>query len=242
MARSSTVLVVQHVDWEGPHRISDALQRAGLSIDLRRPLSGDELPAADELAAAVFMGGPMNVDQIDQFPELQIEREWLIAALSIDLPLLGVCLGAQLIARAAGATVRPGLRPEIGWARVDVTDPNDPVIGGLAPAAQVLHWHGDIFDLPNGARPLATSEQTALQAFRLRSAWGVLFHAEADRELIDHWLDQPSMRSEAEQMLGSDAVEQLRTDAKRNEKVLIEASNAGFERFAALAAERAAAT
>ena len=73
-------------------------------------------------------------------------------AVEREMPLLGICLGAQLLARALGAEVRPGEGPELGFAQVEVRDPDDPVLGGLAPGAEVLHWHGDVFDLPDGAR------------------------------------------------------------------------------------------
>src|SRR5262249_62055310 len=114
-----------------------------------------------------------------------------------DKPVLGVCLGAQLIAAALGAEVRPGPAPEIGFATVRIRDPGDPVVGGLAPDAAVLHWHGDVFDLPEGAEVLAWSAQTQNQAFRIGNAWGLLFHPEADAALVESWLAVPEMAAEA---------------------------------------------
>lgn len=230
------VLVVQHVPWEGPHRIGRALVQEGLRVDLRRPLDGEVLPAQDEVAGAVFMGGPMNVDETDRFPGLVVEREWLTAAIGGDMPVLGVCLGSQLIARALGAKVFPGERPEIGWAPVQVDDSVDPLIGALAPSANVLHWHGDVFDLPDGARPLARSAQTEVQAFRVRNAWGLLFHPEADAELAGAWLAEPSMAAEARDAIGPDAERRILDAAALYGPELTARTQRGFAEFARLVA------
>src|SRR6478672_10239380 len=150
-----TLLAIQHVPWEGPHRILDAC--GALRVHTVKPLAGQPLPSHDEVAGAVVMGGPMNVDEVGRFPGLAAEREWLGEAAGRGMPLLGICLGAQLLARALGAEVRAGEGPEVGFAPVEVSDPEDPLLGALAPSTEVLHWHGDVFDLPDGARPLASS-------------------------------------------------------------------------------------
>lgn len=233
---TGSVLVVTHVPWEGPHRIADALVRAGLNIDHRRPLEGDRLPPVAEVSGAVFMGGPMNVDQVDRHPGLLAEREWLEQALAAGVPTLGICLGAQLLARAAGASVSPGNCPEIGWAPVEVLEGEDPLARFLAPASQVLHWHGDVFELPQGATHLASSERTEVQGFRIANSWGFLFHAEADVELVDLWLAEPSMRDEAERALGATACDDIRGDAARLDAELRLRSEPMFAAFAELIA------
>ena len=177
---------------------------AGLEVHTVKPLAGQPLPAHDEVAGAVVMGGPMSVDEADRHPGLAIEREWLAEALRREMPMLGICLGAQLLARALGAEVRPGEGPEIGFAPVEVLDPDDPVLGALAPSTTVLHWHGEVFDLPEGADPLARSAQTEVQAFRHGNAWGVLFHPEADLALLEAWLAVPEMVREAREALGDE--------------------------------------
>ena len=227
-----TLLAIQHVSWEGPHRILDACD--GLEVRTVRPLEGDTLPRPTEVSGAVVMGGPMNVDEVERHPGLAAEREWLAKALRLQMPILGICLGAQLLARALGAAVRPGERPEIGFAPVTVHDPGDPVLGGLAPETTALHWHGDVFDLPDGAQPLASSERTAHQAFRHGNAWGVLFHPEADRELVDRWLAEPTMAEEARAALGDDAPIRLRRQAAEAERQLTARSTPGFQAFADL--------
>jgi GMP synthase (glutamine-hydrolysing) len=228
----SSLLVIQHVSWEGPHRILDAFGH--LAVKTVRPLAGDPLPEPREVSGAVVMGGPMNVDELDRHPALASEREWLARALHHQLPVLGVCLGAQLLARALGAAVRPGEEPEIGFAPVRVSDPDDPVLGPLAPRTPVLHWHVDVFDLPGGAQPLASSARSAHQAFRHGSAWGVLFHPEADLALVDAWLAEPAMAEQAEAVLGPDAPAQLRRQAAEAESQLTARSTPGFQAFADL--------
>ena len=169
----------------------------------------------------VAMGGPMNVDDLERHPELEAEREWLAGAVDRQIPVLGICLGAQLLARALGAEVRPGERPEIGFASVQVKDRNDPVIGALAPEATVLHWHGDVFDLPEGARSLASSAVTEHQAFRYGNAWGVLFHPEADAAMVEAWLQIPEMVMEAGRAIGLGASGLLPSQAEDLEPDLL---------------------
>jgi GMP synthase (glutamine-hydrolysing) len=179
----------------------------------------------------------MNVDEVERFPGLAAEREWLAEAVRRELPVLGICLGAQLLARALGAEVRPGERKEFGFAAVEVLDPDDPVLGGLAPGAEVLHWHGDVFDLPDGATHLAASQLTENQAFRVGNAWGVLFHPEADYALVEAWLGVPEMVDEALVAIGDDGVAALPGRAEALEGDLIQRSTPGFEAFAGIVAD-----
>jgi GMP synthase (glutamine-hydrolysing) len=229
-----TLLVIQHVPWEGPHRILDAC--GALHVHTVKPLAGQPLPSHDEVAGAAVMGGPMNVDEVERFPGLAAEREWLAEAARRGLPVLGICLGAQLLARALGAEVRPGDGPEIGFAPVAVSDPSDPVLGGLAPRTEVLHWHGDVFGLPDGARSLASSAKTEHQAFRAGNAWGVLFHPEADFALVEAWMGVPEMIDEACAALGNDGTHALPGQASEAEAALIERTTPGFRAFAELVA------
>jgi GMP synthase (glutamine-hydrolysing) len=230
------LLAIQHVPWETPHRILDAC--GALDVHTVKPLAGQPLPDHDEVAGAVVMGGPMNVDAVERFPALATEREWLAEATRRRLPVLGICLGAQLLARALGAEVRTGESKEIGFAPVAIADPDDPVLGGLGPSARVLHWHGDVFDLPDGAEPLASSARTAHQAFRSGNAWGVLFHPEADRAMIEAWLAVPEMLAEALEVLGDDGVAAIPAQADELETDLVRRSTPGFKAFADLVASR----
>jgi GMP synthase (glutamine-hydrolysing) len=228
------LLAIQHVPWEGPHRILDAC--GGLHVQTVKPLAGQPLPAHEEVAGAVVMGGPMNVDAVERFPALAAEREWLAEAVRRELPVLGICLGAQLLARALEAEVRAGEGPEIGFAPVAVDEPADPVLGGLAPSTDVLHWHGDVFELPDGAQQLASSALTEHQAFRIGNAWGALFHPEADLALVEAWLGVPEMMREAVEVLGDGGVQALPQRAAAAEPALLERTTPGFEAFSQLVA------
>lgn len=227
-----TLLAIQHVPWETPHRILDAC--GGLDVHTVKPLAGQALPAHDEVAGAVVMGGPMGAGETGRHPALATEREWLAEAVRRELPVLGICLGAQLLARALGAKVRPGEGPETGWAPVEILDPDDPVLGALAPSTTVPHWHGEVFDLPEGAKSLARSARTEHQAFRYGNAWGVLFHPEADFALLEAWLAVPEMVREASKALGDSGVHALPEETEAAESELIERTTPGLEAFAAL--------
>jgi len=229
-----TLLAIQHVPWETPHRILDLC--GGLAVQTAKPLAGQELPPHAEVAGAVVMGGPMNVDDVERFPALAAEREWLAEATRRGIPVLGICLGAQLLARALGAQVRPGEAKEVGFAPVEIHNAGDPILGGLAPSTAVLHWHGDVFDLPDGATPLASSALTEHQAFRHGSAWGVLFHPEADVALLEAWLAVPEMIDEALAALGEQGCAALPGQAEAAEAELVARSTPGLRAFLELVA------
>jgi GMP synthase (glutamine-hydrolysing) len=156
-----------------------------------RPSAGPP-PALDGLGAAMVFGGEMNVDQESAHPWLRDEKRLIRELLDRGVPVLGVCLGAQLLAEAAGARPRRAPRPEIGWERVEVTPEgaDDPLIGPLAPACEVFEWHSYEATLPPGALALASSPM-CLQAFRLGDAraWGVQFHPEVTLAGVEAWLD-----------------------------------------------------
>jgi GMP synthase (glutamine-hydrolysing) len=229
------LLAVRNVPWETPHRILDSC--GGLEVRHVCPLEGDALPGHDEVAGALVMGGPMNVDETDRHPGLATTRDWLAEAVRREMPVLGICLGAQLLARALGAAVVPGERKEIGFHAVTVDDPADPVLGGLAPSSRVLHWHGDVFELPAGATHLASSELTAHQAFRHGNAWGILFHPEADVALVEGWMATPEMSAEAVEALGEEGAARIAAEAAQLEPRLVATTTPGFDAFAALVRE-----
>jgi GMP synthase (glutamine-hydrolysing) len=149
-------------------------------------------PALDGVGAAMVFGGRMHIDQESAHPWLRGEKQLIRELLDGGLPVLGVCLGAQLLAEVAGGRPRRASRPEIGWHRVEVTPEGarDPLMGPLAPAFDVFLWHSYEAPLPPGAVQLA-STPLCLQAFRLGKAraWGVQFHAEVTLAGLEAWLD-----------------------------------------------------
>jgi GMP synthase (glutamine-hydrolysing) len=234
MTTERPLLVVRHVLWEGPHRILRAFEDVDVvTLDVLE--NAEPLPAPDAVRGAVFMGGPMSVNDVDRHPRLAEEIAWLGGAIEGGLPVLGVCLGSQLIARALGATVRPSRVKELGFATVDVLDDGDPVVGALPRGATVLHWHGEVFDLPPGANLLARSAFAEVQAFRDRRAWGLLFHAEADAALVEAWLQEPTMAREAHAALGDGYADELRRGA---EQMPAASGDAVFAAFARQCQER----
>jgi len=175
------VLVVQHVAVEQAGVIGDVLRRRAVATRLVGP--DDPLPesAARDASGIVVLGGPMGVYEADRHPRLLQEIAMLERAVAAGKPVLGICLGSQLLAAALGARVYRGPRKELGWFDVTLQPVarEDSLLSAAPPRFSALHWHGDVFDLPAGARHLASSEQTVHQAFAHGCAWGLLFHLEA---------------------------------------------------------------
>ncbi len=184
----ANVCVLQHVQAETPGLIDEALQAAGVGVRSVQVFRPQPVPAAlDDAGGLIVMGGPMGVYEQARYPFLADEMRLIERALRADKPVLGVCLGSQLLAAVLGASVNPGPRKEIGWHRVTLAPPaaSDPLWMGMPSSFTAYHWHGDVFELPRGATALAASELTACQAFRHgRSAYGLLFHLEVTESII----------------------------------------------------------
>ncbi|MFL6136641.1 MAG: type 1 glutamine amidotransferase [Frankiaceae bacterium] len=189
-ARARSFALVQHVPDEGPGLVAHAARRAGVDLLRVRAWAGDPLPALSEVDGVVVLGGPMAASDDDGHPCLKRERDLLAAAVAAGKPVLGICLGAQLIAAALGARLRLRAVDEIGPTEVRLTEEGaaDPVVGGGAPepgTLPVLQWHTDTFELPPGAVLLASSDACAHQAFRVgERAYGLQFHVEIDPSLV----------------------------------------------------------
>jgi GMP synthase (glutamine-hydrolysing) len=186
------VLGIVHQPDAGPGVFSDVIRDSGATLECWRP-SADDRPPDEPVAydAVVSLGGAMHPDQEDEHPWLAVEKPFLAECLHCSVPVLGVCLGAELLAAAAGATPRRAGGPEIGWYRVETTQEalGDPLLAPLAPEFKALEWHSYESPLPPGAVALARSDK-CLQAYRAgRCAWGIQFHAEVTLGDFDAWLD-----------------------------------------------------
>ncbi|MBI5395725.1 MAG: gamma-glutamyl-gamma-aminobutyrate hydrolase family protein [Verrucomicrobia bacterium] len=184
-----TVYAIQHIHCETPGLIADALAAHDIALAHVRPFAGDAIPPTmGHAAGLVVMGGPMGVYEQDQHPFLRDEIELIQQALRDGKPVLGVCLGSQLLAAALGAPVTKGQQKEIGWFPVTLTrdGARDPLLAGVPASFTALHWHGDVFELPRGAVSLASSALTTHQAFRHgTNAYGFLFHMETTAPLVE---------------------------------------------------------
>jgi len=233
-------LVVQHVEPECPFAIEDALRAAGLDVDTRRVDVGEPLPAnLDEYAALVVMGGPMSAATDEGFPTRPAELALLGEAIERQLPVLGICLGAQLLAVAAGGSVYTGPKPEIGWGTVHLTESaqSDPLFADAPDELTVLHWHGDTYVRPPGSVHLASNAAYAEQAFRCgERAWGLQFHLEVDGPAVNGFVEAFGDEVEA----AGTTPEQIRRATDGSLEWLVPHQRAILARFAAVAAAVAA--
>jgi len=182
------VLVLQHVACEPAAAYGEALHARGVEATPVALDTGGRLPPWTKFDGVLAMGGPMSVN--DELPWLLEEQRLVGDAVRAGKAFLGICLGAQLLAAALGATVRAGPAPEIGVhpVRMTAAAADDPVLGRLPAEVVALHWHGDTFDLPDGAVLLASTAAYAHQAFRCGPrAYGIQFHLEAPAALVRAW-------------------------------------------------------
>jgi GMP synthase-like glutamine amidotransferase len=185
---SRKILVFRHVPSESLGMIADSLGSRDIAyeyVDLYRDTARPDPRAADGL---IFMGGPMSAN--DDLPYIRQELEFIGEAISQGQPILGVCLGSQLIAKALGARVYPNGVPEIGWYPVQWTPAaaRDRLHQGLSEPETVFHWHGETYDLPAGAELLGHSEACRNQAYRVGSnVYGLQYHLEVTPEILVDW-------------------------------------------------------
>lgn len=180
------VLIVLHQERSTPGRVGQMLVERGFTLDVRRPALGDPLPETlAQHAGAVVFGGPMSANDRDEF--VRLETEWMSVPLKEDKPLLGICLGAQMLVNNLGGRVGPrdDGGAEIGWYKLQATDAGSALMNW---PDMVYHFHTEGFSLPWQAQLLATSEAFPNQAFRYgRNAWGVQFHAELTLAMMARW-------------------------------------------------------
>jgi len=227
------VLVLQHIACEPPGVFEDVLLERNVEIQRVELDEGERLPDWREFDAIVAMGGPMSVTDDDRLPWLRDEKRLIGEAVRAGTPFWGVCLGVQLLAASLGARVYPGPEPEVGLLPVELTDEarEDPVFAGAPAKLVTLQWHGDTFDLPDGAVPLARSPAYENQAFRFDGAYGVQFHLEVSAEMAREWADVPEYVSSLERTLGAEQAPAFLASIEERAEEMRAAGRALFERW-----------
>ncbi len=184
------IAVIQHQDIEGPGTIKDFFEQTKWKLNIFNLERREGLPDIRTLEGLAIMGGSMNVYEEDKHPFLREEKELIRTAIDSKIPLLGICLGAQLIAEVLNARVAKGTEDEIGWGRVMCTDPADSLFKGLGDTLTVFQWHNHTFEVPESARLIAIGDKYVNQGFGIGEyCWGLQFHPEMNEELIISWLD-----------------------------------------------------
>ncbi len=194
-ARSSTqkkpVILVQHARYEHPAAIRRALECQGIRTVVLHPYRGEGLPNPEEISGMISMGGPMGANDGDRYPWINQEIELLRLCVDRDYPVVGICLGGQMLSKALGGEVRQNEVAEVGWIPIQISDhgEKDKIIGAAGSHPLVYQWHFDTFTLPPGSTLLAESKACPRQAYKIgEKAYGFQFHPEADHQLVHEWL------------------------------------------------------
>ncbi len=208
------VYALQHVAAEPLGIIGDALEAGRIGVEYVHVFAGEPVPGdMTGVAGLVVMGGSMGVYEQAEFPFLSQEIRLIDAALQAEKPVLGVCLGSQLLAAALGAEVKKGDHKEIGWFPVALTEAasTDRLFSEGERSFMAYHWHGDVFDLPAGAVSLASSAQTQCQAFVYGvRAYGLLFHLEATHKIVEDMVCGFGGELDEEKIEGTEIIAQTR--------------------------------
>jgi GMP synthase-like glutamine amidotransferase len=233
----SPLLALQHISCEPPAAFEDELRARGHDLVRVELDQGDAVPDWREFAAIIVMGGPMGAYEDRAYPWLEPEKRLLREAVGADVPVWGVCLGAQLLAAALGAPVFKGHQPEVGLLPVELTPDAaaDPVFGAAPARFTTLQWHGDSFDLPAGATLLAESPAYPNQAFRIGRSYGIQFHVEVSLELATDWGAVPAYADSLESTLGPGALDRLLAGLAEHAPTMVPLARELFGRWLELA-------
>ena len=226
------LLVIHNARCEHLGTLQSMFENDGYEINRLIPVDGDDLPhAIDGYNAMVILGGPASVYEDHQY--LRHEEKLIKHAMAKDIPTLGICLGSQLLAKAAGGRVYKGSRKEIGLYSVELTDDgmND-IFNGLKKDIIVFQWHGDTYDLPKGAVILSKSKLYPVQAFRVGSAVGIQFHLEVSEDMIMNWIEE--YKSELESVRNYISVDDMVAGLSANINALNEYTNIMYRNFRGL--------
>lgn len=221
------ILIIKHIEIEGPGTLGDFLKQRGRQTETIELEKGDALPSVDECEAIVSLGGPMNVYEEDKYPFLKEEDKFLKQAIREGIPVLGICLGAQLLAKACGARVTKAPQKEIGWYEVKLTEETktDSLFGGLPERLNIFQWRQDTFEVPKGGVRLSESKYCLNQAFRFgKNAYGLQFHVEVTQEIINSWINkytEEKLSSVDKENMLSEAVKKKETFKKQADSIYL---------------------
>jgi GMP synthase-like glutamine amidotransferase len=230
------ILVFQHVAVEHPGILRDFLRADGLTWRAVELDEGESIPDLGEFRALILMGGPMDVWEEDRYPWLRDEKAAIReAVLQRRMPVLGICLGHQLLAEALGGEVGKAARPEVGLMDVERTEAGrkSDLLSGLPERILCLQWHGaEVKRAPEGAQVLASSPVTAIQAFAaFDRALGIQFHVEITPATVAEWAAIPAYAAALEQTLGAGAVASLEREAAARMAALNRTARVFYENF-----------
>lgn len=223
------VLVFKHIAQENLGSLKGPLSAQGFRIRFvnfeREP---EARPSLEKYQGLIVLGGWMGVYEADQYRHLKVECELIEAALKKGIPVLGICLGSQILAHVLGAQVRKHSEREVGWREIGLTAEGrkDPLFSHFSQTENVFQMHGDTFAIPTGATHLASSAVCAGQAFRWENSYGLQFHLEADRAMIDRFLKDPKNRADLESFGGNP--EEIAAGTERHLARSLELSRATF--------------
>lgn len=229
------VVIIQQVPHEGVGLIGRELKKGGSVVQIIKVYAGEPLPKTLPIdTSLIVMGGPMGVYEEAEYPFIKDELVLIEDSLSRGLPVLGICLGAQLMARAAGAKVYKGSCKEIGWYKISLTEEAevDRLFMGLPKEQVVFQWHGDTFDIPKDAVQLASSELFPNQLIRIGAkGYGLQFHLEVTAEMVREWLQVGENVTEIEGLGGLISPERIIEDTPIHMETLTRHGSSVFSRF-----------
>ena len=217
------VLIIQHGPYEHAAAVQRGLESQAILTKSLHPYRGDAYPRVSSIAGLISLGGRMGANDDAEHPWLARERKFLKSAVEAGMPVVGICLGGQLLARALGAEVGRHTAVEIGWFPIEVNEGGmqDPVVGAAGAAPTVYHWHGDTFQLPPGAQLLASSRGCERQAYRLSDrVYGFQFHPEADHELVLDWLDDSGVNRELRELQREHGIDHVQDAGTQREHAI----------------------
>ncbi|MGZ3688705.1 MAG: type 1 glutamine amidotransferase [Bdellovibrionota bacterium] len=219
--RRKPVLIVQHAPHEHPAAVRRALESQGIQTHWIHPYRGENYPARNEISGVISLGGPMGANDEAEHPWILPELKLLSECASEGIPVVGICLGGQMLARALGGRVEKHSTVEVGWFPIELNAAGreDPILGAAGSNPTVYQWHGDTFHLPKDAVLLASSQACARQAYRVgTSAYGFQFHPEADHQLVQEWLSIDGVAEEIDEVAhrhGAETVQDAKTQLGR---------------------------